>query len=227
MRELGRSRGEQFWITRGQLAALAVTTASVAVLAFFVGLMVGRGSAPEDVDLVENSPGLIAAEVEADALTELLARVENAAASTVPTAQAAPVEDAGQLDYPDELVAEELVIDLPEEEPPVVEEPVVVELEPLADEELPQPPEEPAVEVPDEGWAVQVYSFPTAEEANAKVIELQGRDYRAYRVDALVHGETWHRVRIGPYRSKDAAAAAQAEINESLGTWDSRVTGVR
>ena len=106
---MGRSRGEQFWITRGQLAALAVTTASVAVLAFFVGLMVGRGSAPEEVDLVESSTGLIAADVQADALTELLARVETAASSTVvPTAQAAPVEDAGQLDYPDELVAEEL-----------------------------------------------------------------------------------------------------------------------
>jgi cell division septation protein DedD len=226
MREMGRSRGEQFWITRGQLAALGVTTASVAVLAFFVGLMVGRGPATDEPVLDEGRVGLIGVDVQADALTELLARVEEAAAATVPAASAAPF-DEGNLDFPDELVAEELVLELPEPELPVIEDPVVVELEPLAEDDLPEAPEPPAEDVPDDGFAVQVFSFPTPDEANAKVVELQSRDYRAYRVDALVHGETWHRVRIGPYRSKEAAASAQAEINESLGTWDSRVTTVR
>lgn len=226
MREMGRSRGEQFWITRGQLAALGVTTASVAVLAFFVGLMVGRGPVTDPPVLDEGRVGLIGADVQADALTELLARVEEAAATTLPAASAAPF-DQGNLDFPEELIAEELVLELPEPQLPVIEEPVVVELEPLAEDRLPEAPEPPAEEVPVEGWAVQVFSFPTPDEAIAKVVELQARDYRAYRVDALVHGETWHRVRIGPYRSKEAAASAQAEINESLGTWDSRVTTVR
>ena len=41
----------QFWITTPQLAALGVITLSLAALAFFLGLMVGRGQAvPADRD---------------------------------------------------------------------------------------------------------------------------------------------------------------------------------
>ncbi len=220
---MARSRGEQFWITRGQVGALAVTTAAVAVLTFFVGMMVGRGQALPPPAADEVPSGLVAADVEADALTELLARVERAAAATVPAARAQPNE--GPLDFPDQLVAEELDLDLPEK-PPQVELPeVLVEPEPAG--VAPVAPLEPADDAPESGWAVQVFSFPSPDEANAKVSELQDLDFAAYRVDALVKGATWYRVRIGPFSSKEAAAEAQAAINEQLGTWDSRVTTVR
>ncbi len=217
---MARSRGEQFWITRGQLAALGVTTAAVAVLAFFVGLMAGRAQTPS-AEVPPQDLGLIASTVETDALTELLAKVEEAASTTMPSALAESTD--GPLDFPEELVAEELELDLPEELPEEEPEAVIVEAEPL-DEEGPELAPE---QVPEEGWAVQVNSYPTVDEANARVSELQDQGFRAFRVDALVRGETWHRVKIGPYRSTEEASEAQSSINEALGTWDSRVTTVR
>ena len=123
MRDLGRMQNDnQFWITRGQLAALAVTTLAVAALAFFVGVMVGQEDVPLPAGLGKDQ-ALVDAELRDDAITELLARVETAASSRVPEAH------ARTLSFPEELVAQEPEIELPEAE---VDEDVV----PLAELEL-------------------------------------------------------------------------------------------
>lgn len=43
---------------------------------------------------------------------------------------------------------------------------------------------------------------------------LQKLGYRAYMVPTDVSGQTWWRVRIGPYQSKEEAAAADKELHE-------------
>ena len=92
----------QFWITTPQLAALGVSTLSLAALAFFLGLMVGRGQASSgDRDVVaEANPGLVTSDVESDTITELLARVEQAAEKH---------RSQPELAFPEALVEEELI----------------------------------------------------------------------------------------------------------------------
>ena len=257
MRDLTRIQNDkQFWITRAQLAALGVTTLAVAALAFFVGVMVGQEEVPLPVELKDDA--LVTEQLEDDAITELLARVETAAASRVPESRARPVR---QLSYPEELVVEEPAIELPDpiDPDPVdqeeldalaeaevldsepldldeVEDPVAAVLEPEPEpvvvepevEEEPEPPEPEALpnvqDLPTEGWAVQVYSFPSALEAEAKVADLESRGFDAYRVAALVGGETWHRVRLGPYDTQQKARKALPRISSELGVADPLVT---
>jgi len=259
MRDLTRLQSDkQFWITRAQLAALGVTTLAVAALAFFVGVMVGR----EDVDLPMPmaDEALVSEKLEDDAITELLARVETAAASRIPEARARPVRT---LSYPEELVEEEPILEEPildsaEEVEPIVDqaeldalaeaevldsaeaegvddpvaavldpepEPVVVEPEIEEEEEAPEPEALPDIQdLPTTGWAIQVYSFPSALEAEAKVADLESKGFRAYRVAALVGGDTWHRVRLGPYDTQQLARKELPRLSSELGVADPLVT---
>lgn len=67
----------------------------------------------------------------------------------------------------------------------------------------------PTGDVPTEGWAVQVGSFPTADEADARVAELAQKGLKAYRVAAMADGKRWFRVRVGGY-------ANEAEANKAI-----------
>lgn len=207
---------DQLRLTRGQLAALGVTSLSLAILTFFLGVQVARLKQPEPVQQSVQLD-LITADVESDALTELLARVEAAASVELPEAQAA------HLSFPERLVADVPEVNLPEVvpelgeaavvEPPLVDGPAAPELEP--------------VDTPTEGWAVQLWSFPDPEQAQAKLDALSEAGQDAYRIEALVRGETWYRVRVGPYSTKEKALAAMPALAEAHGVEDPIVTPVR
>ena len=223
---------KQFWITTPQLAALGIISLSLAALAFFLGLMVGRGQG----HLVEDSAGvegvqrgLIAAEIADDTITELLARVEKAAEHHASTPELA---------FPEGLVEEEVQLRLPEPSPPEPQEVAVV----AADQsvELKEPEElsgEVAealdegigdmTEIPEEGWAVQIASYPRSGEAQRHLRALKAGGHSAYLVSALVKGQTWYRVRVGPYSTREDARVAQRSLSERLGRRDLLVTGVQ
>ena len=218
MRDLKRiQQDQQYWLSRGQLTALAVTTLSVAVLGFFVGLMVGRRAEPAPV--VELTARLVEPEVEQDALMDLLARVEQAAARQTPQAEAAP------LSYPERLVAEE--VEPPEAEPEPEPEPEPVLVEPASEMLAEVPPEEPEpaedekVFTPTtEGWSVQVAAYTSAGEADERVAILRAQDLDAWRAEALVKGRTWYRVRVGSYEDRDTAQESARDLSKTLGTDD-------
>lgn len=213
---------KQFWITTPQLAALGIISLSLAALAFFLGLMVGRGQAASDPQggaTAKASVGLISAEMEEDSITELLARVEQAAAEHAPLEfPQALTEDSLQLRLP---------VALPEEEEPVAvvaadegAQPEVPVAAPAVAEEVPAPPKK--------GWVVQVASFPRPDQAEERWRSVRAAGHStAYLVHALVKGQTWYRVRIGPYESQRAANIAKAELSESLGQQDLLVTEVK
>ena len=216
---------KQFWITTPQLAALGVITLSLAALAFFLGLMVGRGQASPNAEQeasTEARIGLISEDVESDTITELLARVEQAAEQhqTVP-----------ELAFPEALVEEELEPRLPEPEPDPEPVALVVEADQTAAPESPKPAVAPSSEmgapVPTEGWAVQVASYPTSEEAQRHLGRLRSSGHQVYLISALVKGQTWYRVRVGPFDTKEAARSAQRSLSEQLGRSDLLVTGVQ
>jgi len=225
MRDLNRiQQDKQYWLSRGQLTALAVTTLSIAVLGFFVGLMVGRRTPPEPV--AELTARLVEPEVEKDALMDLLARVEKAAARQLPEAEAAP------LSYPERLVADDVTPPPVEPKPePAAAEPVAVESPsdppPPAPPQEPVPPEDtPVFAPPTQGWSVQVGAYTSAQEADARVAGLRAQDLDAWRAEALVKGRTWFRVRVGSHDTRDAAQDAARELSTVLGTTDLMVARV-
>ena len=214
---------KQYWISPSQVAALGVISLSVTVLAFFLGLRVGRGAAnqaPVEVVADHGEPRLISEDLEDDTLTELLARVEEAAAARGGEV-AAPVE----LRFSEELDQGELQLDLEEEEVEVGEETVVEGSEPPA--EAPTSGFVIPEELPESGWAVQVGSYPEASEADGRLADLQADGHEAFVVAALVDGKTWYRVRVGPFDERAEAAEARESLSDILGQSDLLVTEVR
>lgn len=72
------------------------------------------------------------------------------------------------------------------------------------------------------GYQIQVASFKKQSDADAFVRELRERGHRAYREAAYVPGRgMWHRVRIGPFKSKYAAEryAKKLRNDERLSTF--------
>jgi cell division protein FtsN len=196
----------QLRITHGHLAALGVTTASVAVLAFLVGVQVGRRAAP----VAEEAPAaaedaLLPDGQEAEALARLLREVELSQGSFDPTG--APALTRTTLTFPS--VLGEQTTAAPAKGG--AGNASVAVAAPAG-----EPPRAPSMAPPVSGWAIQVGSYPTQAEAEARIAELTGHGVSAYRVAALVDGQTWHRVRVGGFSDRDRAESARAALATNL-----------
>ena len=195
----------EIWITRGHLAALGTATLAIALLAFFVGIQVGRSQV--DTPSTATTETLLPNAEREDALEALLREVEAAQAAAPPLAFPETLAEGGAAEVPEPEEAE------------VVETTV----EPAPEPE-PTPPPEPAdaSPAPKSGWSVQIASYDNV--ADARVVKLKERKMKAYRVAALIRGKNWYRVKVGSYPSKDAAAKARTELARILGTRDLMIT---
>jgi DedD protein len=218
--------GRQFWLSPPQVVALGVITVSLALLAFFLGVMVGRGEASSEGVAASSSQALVGADVQDDTITELLAKVEQAASRR--TARAA------EFSFPEELVASVPSVEVPKPAtvsleavnvvspdpgpPPAPEE----EVEPEAAEAPEAKVERPAV--PTQGWAIQVASFTDLVEADTRVSELESQGHGAWHVQGFAKGLNRYRVRIGPFSSESEAEAALKKVAESLPEQDLMLT---
>jgi len=61
-------------------------------------------------------------------------------------------------------------------------------------------------------WSVQIAAVPAREVADALVDQLVGDGYAGYTIPAQIKGQTFYRVRVGPFGSQDQAA----ELRETL-----------
>ena len=198
----------EIWITKGHLAALGTATLAIALLAFFVGIQVGRNQV--DAPPIAQADSILPDPVKEDALEALLREVEAAQAAAPPLA------------FPDTLTEGEAPT-APSEE---AEEPVETDVEPVPEvkKDPPPPPPPTAAPIPKSGWSVQVASYDNAKDADTRVDKLRERELKAYRVTALIRGENWHRVKVGSYPTKDAAAKARNDLARILGTRDLMIT---
>jgi DedD protein len=199
--------GREIWITKGHLAALGTATLAIALLAFFVGVQVGRNQA--ETPALADNPTILPDLDREDALEALLREVESAQAAAPPLAFPETLTEGNAPEVPE----------APEEEE------VPTDIRPAPEATQTPPPDPPkSAPVPASGWAVQIASYESASDADARVAKLQERDLKAYRVAALIRGQNWYRVKVGPYSSKDAAADARTELARTLGTRDLMVT---
>jgi cell division septation protein DedD len=212
-----RVRGEDsIWLSRAQLTALGIMSISTAILAFFIGLELGQRKVPEPVVITQDI-GLIPAEVESDALVELLAKVEQAAAKTAPTTEAAV------LSFPTALTETEVSVLLPAPPAPGEGEELLV----APGEAASAPPSAEIGSAPSSGYALQIATVESAEEAKAKVEAATAAGLKAFSVAALDAGVTrWH-VRVGPYADEKEANKAKAGVLITLGLAEATLTRVR
>ena len=204
---MNTQNGREIWITRGHLAALGTATLAIALLAFFVGIQVGRNQA--DAPAASNTDKILPDPDREDALEALLREVESAQAAAPPLA------------FP-ETLSEGTA---PETPPTVEAEDVPTEVRPAPDaQQAPPPPPPKSAPVPSSGWSVQIASYDSPTDADARVVKLQERGLKAYRVTALIRGLNWYRVKVGAYPNKDAAAAARIKLARILGTRDLMIT---
>ena len=175
MRDLDKIREEEPFRLEGRSLGLAVGGAlGLVVMAFVLGLLVGRRSAPPRAALperaapaapAETAPGTAAAEPGG------APEAEEAAAPAAGGTSRAVVAAAGG--------------------------------------------NRPAV-VPTR-YTVQVGAFEEAAGAERLRAELQRKHYPSYVRVKTVEGKTWHRVRVGPFASRDRAEDAARELEEREG----------
>jgi DedD protein len=198
MPDLVHARRE-IWITRGHLMALGTATFFIALLAFFIGIQVGRSQSEAPAAI--SDAALVPDADRQDALEALLLEVESAQ------------EEAPQLAF-NETLAQDNAPQPPVEAPP--ETPITTKIAP-ENPPTPPPPAPKDAPMPKSGWSIQVASYDTVADADARVKQLKARGLTAYRVGALIRGRQWYRVRIGGFEDKAAAETSRLKLQGELG----------
>ncbi len=194
----------EIWITAGHLAALGVATFFIALLAFFVGIQVGRSQS--DIPEIAATTALAPDPDQQDALEALLREVEAAQSAAPALTFTETLSDGNPPEPP---------IEQPED--PEVATDVVPPAEPPP---IPPPPAPSSAPMPKGGWAVQIATYDSRTEADTRGDELAQGGHKAYRVAALIRGRTWYRVRVGGFTTKEAAETARVELATELGNRD-------
>jgi len=198
MTDLAKPRRE-IWITRGHLMALGTATFFIALLAFFVGMQVGRSQS--DAPTISSDAALVPEVNRQDALEALLREVEAAQAGAPPLAFNETLAQENAPTPPLEA-SEEIssTTEIPAKQPPP-----------------PPPPAPKDAPVPKTGWSIQVASYDSVADADKRVNQLKGMSLQAYRIGALIKGRQWYRVRVGGYTTKEAAEASRLKLQTTLG----------
>jgi cell division septation protein DedD len=69
----------------------------------------------------------------------------------------------------------------------------------------------------DAGWTVQVIATTDSQQASELARTLKGRGYEAYTVQAPVRGQTWYRVRVGRFTSREKAKELETRLKTDEG----------
>jgi cell division protein FtsN len=81
-------------------------------------------------------------------------------------------------------------------------------------DEASAPPAAPALPPGARPYNIQIEAVMDKSGADEMVSRLRALGYNAQEVKAQVNGQTWYRVRVGPYASADEATAAQDRLRE-------------
>ncbi len=188
-------------ITKRHIVAVSITTLMLSLFTGVVGYQSGRklhtGS--------ENASASLLPNVEEQAsLEELLMEIE----------QSKHIRADSDYQFVYEL-QKNTPISIPEK-PTTIQTETVVESDPAA-LEVPEVVQNP---LPTSGWAIQVGSYPSVEEAQAEVVVWSERGQKPYVVTASVDGEVWYRVRLSGLSDKAQAAALQKTLQEQMNEFD-------
>lgn len=89
-----------------------------------------------------------------------------------------------------------------------------------ADPEALEIPEVAPTPLPTTGWALQVGSYPTLDEATQQTDTWTSQGQKPYIVTASVDGEVWYRVRLSGLSDKAQAEALNRTLQEKMNEFD-------
>ena len=73
-------------------------------------------------------------------------------------------------------------------------------------------------------WTVQVNATTNLAQAIGLAHRLRQKGYDAYTVQAPIHGQTWYRVRVGRFKSRQQAQDMEAHLKRTEGLANAYVT---
>jgi DedD protein len=88
----------------------------------------------------------------------------------------------------------------------------------------PPAPESPAEEWSGDRWTVQVNATTNIAQAIDLARRLKAKGYDAYTVQAPLRGQTWYRVRVGRYSSRDQAKEMESRLKNTEGLENAYIT---
>jgi len=76
----------------------------------------------------------------------------------------------------------------------------------------------------DAGWTVQVNATTNPQQAQDLAKSLRAKGYEAYTVQAPVRGQTWYRVRVGRFTSREKAVELEGRLKRREGLENAYIT---
>jgi DedD protein len=77
----------------------------------------------------------------------------------------------------------------------------------------------------DKKWSVQISAAPMKDVADNLVRQLIAKGYDGYVARAEVKGQTYYRVRVGPFAAREEAESARQSLARHEDYWDAYLTG--
>ena len=201
----GKQSFYEIQLSNGSLIVAFLVAAAVGVTVFVLGVMVGRGQAPQALP----ESGWVEA-------------LDDISAEPQPLEEAAPVADLGGADAADDTAAGATTQEEPATPPPF--EDVVAEANPEASQPSAPaglPGNDPGLA---NGWVVQVKSTDDESEARTLQAELSRSGFPAFVVQADVRGSSVWRVRVGRYGAEADAQRVAAALSGRTDIGDTWVT---
>jgi DedD protein len=66
-----------------------------------------------------------------------------------------------------------------------------------------------------QAWTVQVGATMDSRQALDMTLRLRALGFRAYTVQAPLRGQTWYRVRVGPFATRQEAREVEARLRQT------------
>ena len=189
-------------ITKRHIVAVSITTLMLSLFTGIVGYQSGRklhmGSEKDSVaSLLPNVD-------EQASLEELLLEIE----------QTKHIRADNDYQFVNEL-QKDSPISIPAQPNTITTETVID-----ADPEAMTIPEVASTPLPTSGWALQVGSYPTLDEANQQADTWSSNGQKPYIVTASVDGEVWYRLRLSGISDKAQAVALKNTLQEQMNEFD-------
>ena len=189
-------------ITKRHIVAVSITTLMLSLFTGIVGYQSGRklhmGSEKDSVvTLLPNVD-------EQASLEELLLEIE----------QTKHIRSDNDYQFVNEL-QKDSPISIPDQPNKITAETVI-----NADPDALEIPEVATTPLPTSGWALQVGSYPTLDEANQQTDVWANQGQKPYIVTASVDGEVWYRVRLSGLSDKAQAEALNRTLQEKMNEFD-------
>jgi cell division protein FtsN len=208
------------------MPVLALAGGAAVLVAFAIGVLVGRGRSPEPLPTSEvvTSPDALTGPAAADQGPQIEMIRPDGTTAPVPAATVAPQPDGAAPAAPAPV---EPPAPAPVPAPTAAPEPAPTAA-PIAAPAAKPPvagsasgkatPKPPVVKPGGGTFTVQVAAFRDRESAERLALQLESRGYDAYVQRSEVSGKgTWYRVRVGAFNDKEAARALAQKIERQEG----------